>query len=308
MESVPPHILLSHLVAWLEHTLPLSWMASDDGEGERCLITACGAPFVSEDVIVAPMRKSIFEGDMIRHITEMDVPLFGVESSDLASMIHYLDGSVLAWRVHTGSAFSLELDEIFMREALNEEFTPTSAHQMMGHIESNRRRWLDERDMTDLHEQLSLCGLDAREREEVASWRRPLVWLEPESEPALCVDASRSWTGGAPMLPESTSWPMDDRGAPLTFIAQLNLDDLASLGFVQEGLPTHGSLAIFASVTSCVASASLLFFGEFVLARASSASVSLGHTRVICTVDTLSDRADSPPFLGGATMGRTLGE
>ena len=55
-------------------------------------------------------------------------------------------------------------------------------------------------------------------------------------------DASRrSRIGGDPVLPAGAGWPRDRDGAPLRFIAKLDLDDLPAL----EPLPPSGVLSVF---------------------------------------------------------------
>ncbi len=61
--------------------------------------------------------------------------------------------------------------------------------------------------------------------------------LAPDEVP---VGASK--IGGAPGLPDDTSWPVDRDGRPLSFVAQL---DLASLPVVDDDLPREGTLSFF---------------------------------------------------------------
>jgi uncharacterized protein YwqG len=70
---------------------------------------------------------------------------------------------------------------------------------------------------------------------------RPSVRLIADS--AVPVEADASRLGGLPDLPSSTSWPRDDDG-PLSFIAQVNLADVAP--YDSEGvLPRDGLLSFF---------------------------------------------------------------
>ncbi len=53
--------------------------------------------------------------------------------------------------------------------------------------------------------------------------------------------------GGEPRLPLGTPWPRSDRG-PLSFLGELDLRELASVGGVTLGLPRVGLLALFYDV------------------------------------------------------------
>lgn len=61
---------------------------------------------------------------------------------------------------------------------------------------------------------------------------------------------ARSWFGGAPRL-GNTPWPRDDKGQPLHFAAQIDLEELATVAGA-IGLPKTGSLAFFISGRGCV--------------------------------------------------------
>lgn len=54
----------------------------------------------------------------------------------------------------------------------------------------------------------------------------------------------KSWFGGAPKL-GTMAWPRDAKGAPLYFVAQLDLSEIAEAGAGRTALPTTGALAFF---------------------------------------------------------------
>jgi len=68
-----------------------------------------------------------------------------------------------------------------------------------------------------------------------------LVTLQPRA-PGFR-DNATSWLGGAPAL-GGIPWPRNSDGAPLSFIAQFSLSDIAA-SFRNTVLPTSGSLAFF---------------------------------------------------------------
>jgi len=110
----------------------------------------------------------------------------------------------------------------------------------------------------------------------------PYATLELGLVPA---PAGTSWIGGLPALPHDLAWPCcrwplaetlgwpdharaevdisRDRGQawvdedqlvmPLPFLAQVDLAAIAAIGGSRHALPTHGSLAVFASLTSDIA-------------------------------------------------------
>lgn len=88
--------------------------------------------------------------------------------------------------------------------------------------------------------QLEGAGL-GRFVEPLVAMTRSSVRLVPDS--TVPVDDLASRLGGAPDLPPSTTWPLND-GQPLSFIAQVNLADAAP--FELEGsLPRDGLLSFF---------------------------------------------------------------
>lgn len=61
---------------------------------------------------------------------------------------------------------------------------------------------------------------------------------------------ARSWFGGAPRL-GNAPWPRDDKGQPLHFAAQIDMEELATVAGA-TGLPKTGSLAFFIGGRGCV--------------------------------------------------------
>lgn len=60
--------------------------------------------------------------------------------------------------------------------------------------------------------------------------------------------APTSWIGGQPVAPSGFSWPRDSNGAPLHFLAQIDLTRLLpvpSSGATAPGLPRNGALLVF---------------------------------------------------------------
>jgi uncharacterized protein YwqG len=90
-----------------------------------------------------------------------------------------------------------------------------------------------------LADTLRSLGIDEVHRDALLASARPevVLTLAPDDGPA-----GASKLGGAPDLPEDTSWPVDREGRPLAFVAQL---DLASLPAVDDDLPREGTLSIF---------------------------------------------------------------
>lgn len=86
---------------------------------------------------------------------------------------------------------------------------------------------------------LGALGITDAHRDALLTHARPEVALAlaPDEVP---VGASK--IGGAPGLPDDTSWPVDRDGRPLAFVAQL---DLASLPVVDDDLPREGTLSFF---------------------------------------------------------------
>lgn len=98
-----------------------------------------------------------------------------------------------------------------------------------------------------LVDQLRANGL-ARVVDGVLRLAQPAMRLDltrVEAEAALPIGASK--VGGAPDLPADMPWPTADDGAPLPFIAQIRLSDIAA--FDPEGdLPHEGLLSFFYAV------------------------------------------------------------
>jgi uncharacterized protein YwqG len=86
---------------------------------------------------------------------------------------------------------------------------------------------------------LDALGIDDAHRDELLARARPevVLALAPSDAP---VGASK--IGGAPDLPDDTSWPVDREGRPLSIVAQL---DLASLPAIDRDLPREGTLSFF---------------------------------------------------------------
>lgn len=67
--------------------------------------------------------------------------------------------------------------------------------------------------------------------------RRPAIALVPDA--GASIQASGSRLGGPVWLAEGEAWPTDPRGAPLEFVAQLDLADCAGLHGYPEGGVVH---------------------------------------------------------------------
>ncbi|MEM8822832.1 MAG: DUF1963 domain-containing protein [Pseudomonadota bacterium] len=70
-------------------------------------------------------------------------------------------------------------------------------------------------------------------------------------------DAARSWFGGHPCLGREP-WPRTDANVPLTFLAQIALDDLPEPA-LPDGLPRTGSLAFFVAFSGGTPSKAVRF-------------------------------------------------
>ena len=74
--------------------------------------------------------------------------------------------------------------------------------------------------------------------------RRPVLLLTSTAvDESLVIGSSKM--GGAPDLLTADSWPKFSDGSPLPFILQINLSEVADLGFELEGLPKTGLLSFF---------------------------------------------------------------
>ena len=80
-------------------------------------------------------------------------------------------------------------------------------------------------------------------RARIESCLEPCVVLSP----ALERGARGTYFGGEPLLPAGSQWPRSDRG-PLSFVGQLDFEELAAAGGVALGLPAQGLAAIFYDV------------------------------------------------------------
>lgn len=67
---------------------------------------------------------------------------------------------------------------------------------------------------------------------ELAMLVKPCVILEPDSS------TRRTRSGGLPDLAEGQPWPTTSSGHPMTFLGQLDLEELAALPAANE-LPDH---------------------------------------------------------------------
>lgn len=65
--------------------------------------------------------------------------------------------------------------------------------------------------------------------------------------PALERTARGTHFGGEPLLPAGVQWPRSDRG-PLSFVGQLDFEELAAVGGTALGLPAQGLVAVFYDV------------------------------------------------------------
>lgn len=75
---------------------------------------------------------------------------------------------------------------------------------------------------------------------------REAILLKPSALPALGPSPARSFFGGLPQMPAGRAWLCKDvngRARPLTFVAQIHLDDLPKLR--QSPLPQRGTLCFF---------------------------------------------------------------
>jgi hypothetical protein len=76
---------------------------------------------------------------------------------------------------------------------------------------------------------------------------RPALALTTKklSDSKLRIGASRN--GGSPNLPADFAWPTYEDGRPLTFLAQLNLAEVAAAGSTITALPNAGQLVVFSA-------------------------------------------------------------
>jgi uncharacterized protein YwqG len=79
---------------------------------------------------------------------------------------------------------------------------------------------------------------------------RDAFLLKPAPLPTLSGGTARSFFGGLALMPRGTPWPhkpVDSRLRPLTFVAQIRLEDLPP--FAGSPLPGEGSLCFFLDLT-----------------------------------------------------------
>jgi uncharacterized protein YwqG len=76
---------------------------------------------------------------------------------------------------------------------------------------------------------------------------RPALALTTKklSDSKLRIGASRN--GGSPNLPADLARPTYEDGRPLTFLAQLNLAEVAAAGSTITALPNAGQLVVFSA-------------------------------------------------------------
>lgn len=107
--------------------------------------------------------------------------------------------------------------------------------------------------MDQLRERLSVLidetGLATRKQEILAS-AKPSIRLSLETLSAENAQ-NLSYIGGMPCLPEHTAWPVQEDGAPLSPIAQINLADLAPGLTGPPFLPSSGLLHFFCDMEDC---------------------------------------------------------
>jgi len=77
---------------------------------------------------------------------------------------------------------------------------------------------------------------------------KPEIRLELTKTDEIDIPVASSKIGGKPDLPDDISWPIENNEAPLSFLAQINLAEIAPTGFNTE-LPTSGMLYFFYSST-----------------------------------------------------------
>lgn len=87
---------------------------------------------------------------------------------------------------------------------------------------------------------LDTSGLDAESRQVLQSILKPAIRLAPMD---FGQNASSSFLGAVPTLPEGMSWPTGALGKSITFLGQINLADAPHLGGVP--LPSEGYLYFF---------------------------------------------------------------
>lgn len=87
-----------------------------------------------------------------------------------------------------------------------------------------------------------------RRVEAVVALARQSVRLVPADEDpdSVAAPAGRSRFGGAPELPDDVAWPRW-RGEPLTFLAQIDLAEVAAAGLDGGALPAEGLLLLFSA-------------------------------------------------------------
>ena len=97
-----------------------------------------------------------------------------------------------------------------------------------------------EDDVREFRSRVRAAGLGTY-GDELVKMARPSIRLRPDSRLGVVDGASR--LGGEPELPPKTPWPRWN-GRPLSFIAQINLDEIAHL-IPHNDLPTSGQLSFF---------------------------------------------------------------
>ncbi|MEL6867298.1 MAG: YwqG family protein [Bacteroidota bacterium] len=70
------------------------------------------------------------------------------------------------------------------------------------------------------------------------------IAIELSPMPTEEMPPGQSKIGGSPDLPSEQAWPLDERGAPLSFLAQINLRESAPFDKAEE-LPSEGMLSFF---------------------------------------------------------------
>ena len=93
-----------------------------------------------------------------------------------------------------------------------------------------------------LTQQVNECGL-SRIAADLEKLVEPSIRIRTEPADDQQLEVGVSKIGGAPDLPEATEWPRW-KGAPLAFIAQLNMVDVAKYDLT-GGLPQSGLLSFF---------------------------------------------------------------
>jgi uncharacterized protein YwqG len=87
-----------------------------------------------------------------------------------------------------------------------------------------------------------------RIREQIEACAKPALLLKTSQIDETALPVGRSKLGGRPDLPKGVTWPRTSDGAPLEFLAQINLAEAADVATLTD-LPKSGLLSAFFAAT-----------------------------------------------------------